>query len=318
MSLSTPCFVGIDVAKDCLAVHCRPTALAFDEPNDEDGVHALCERLRPLQPTLVVLEATGGFHHLVAAALTAAGLPVAVINPKQARRFAEATGRLAKTDPLDAALLAHFAEAIRPTPRPLPDAQAQALRELLDRRRQLVGMRVAETHRLAAVTTPAVRQAIAKHLRWLQRQLATLEADLDAAVRASPAWRADEDLLRSVPGVGPVVARTLLAELPELGRLTRRQIAGLVGLAPLNRDSGRWHGPRHIQGGRAEARKALYQAGLVAARFNPLLRAFYQRLRGAGKAAKVALIAVARKLLTMLNAMLRDHSPWNATSAYKA
>lgn len=318
MNPSAPCFVGIDVAKERLDVHCRPAALAFHLPNDAAGARALAERLRPLQPTLVVLEATGGFHNLAAATLTAAGLPVAVINPKQARRFAEATGKLAKTDPLDAALLAHFAEAIRPAPRPLPDAQAQALRELLDRRRQLVGMRVAEAQRRATVTTPAVGRAIDKHLRWLQRQLQALEDDLDAAVRASPAWRADEDLLRSVPGVGPVVARTLLAELPELGRLTRRQVAGLVGLAPHNRDSGRHRGARHVQGGRAEVRKALYQASLVAVRFNPVLQPFYGRLRAAGKAAKVALIAVARKLLTILNAMLRDRAPWGATSAHTA
>ena len=291
--------------------------MAFCRRNDHDGAHAVIDRLRPLRPALVVLGATGGWHNLGAAAPAAAGLPAAVINPKQARRLAEAAGRHAKTDPLDAAPLAHFAQAIQPPPRPLADAQARALPELLDRR-PLAGFRVAEAQRLAAVTTDAVRRTIAKHLRRLDRRLAALEDDPDGAARASPAWRADEDLPRGVPGVGPLVARTLLAELPELGRLTRRQVAGPVGLAAHPRDSGRRRGPRHTQGGRAAVRKALDQAGMAAARFNPVPRPFCERRRAAGKAAKVALVAVARKRLTILNAMPRDHTAWAAASVKTA
>jgi transposase len=308
---TTACFVGIDVSKDRLDVACRPDGSAFALANDPDGIAQLVERLRPLQPARVVLEATGGLEVPAAAALAAAGLPVALVNPRQVRDFAKATGRLAKTDALDAAVLAHFAEAIRPEPRPLPDAATRAFAELLGRRRQLLEMRTAEQNRLGPAESPAVRRNLLKHLRWLDRELGRVEAGLGAAVQASPVWRAQEDLLRGVPGVGPTVARTLLAVLPELGALTRRQIAALAGLAPRNRDSGRLQGRRVIGGGRGEVRSALYMASLSASRYNPVLRGFARRLRAKGKAAKVVLVAVARKLLTIVNAMLRDNRPWN-------
>lgn len=306
-----PCFAGVDVSKDHLDLHARPSGVAERFANDPDGVAALVARLSPLAPALVVFEATGGMEYPAAAALAAAGVPVAVVNPTQARRFAQATGKLAKTDALDAAALAHFAEAVRPDPRPLPDAAARALRELLDRRRQLIGMRTAETNRLGAVASDRVRRNIRAHLRWLDRELGGLDADLAAAVEASPAWRANDDLLRSIPGVGPAVSRTLLAELPELGTLSREEVAALAGVAPMNRDSGRWAGRRFTAGGRAGVRAALYMAALSARRFNPALKGFADRLAGKGKAAKVVLVAVARKLLVIANAVLRDQRPWN-------
>jgi transposase len=308
--MTTPCFVGIDVAKASLDVHLRPHGEAFRLANDPDGIAALVERLQALDPAGIVLEATGGYEAAVAAALALAGLPPALVNPRQARDFAKATGRLAKTDALDAAALAHFAEAVRPVPRPLPDADARAFADLVARRRQLLEMRAAEQNRLGTAATAAVRRDLQAHVRWLSRRLDQAEQELAAAVQASPLWRAKEDLLRGVPGVGPTVARTLLAALPELGTLSRRQIAALAGLAPRNRDSGQFRGQRRIGGGRAEVRSVLYMASLSAARANPVLRPFYQRLRAAGKRAKVALVAVARKLLTMLNAMLRDGSCW--------
>jgi transposase len=305
-----PCFVGIDVSKDHLDAHARPAGAAFREPNDPGGVAALVARVRELAPALVVLEATGGLEHPAAAALAAAGLPVAVVNPRQARDFARATGRLAKTDAIDAEVLARFAEQVRPPARPLPDADTRALAELLDRRRQLVGMRTAERNRLGSATAPRVRRDIAAHLRWLDRRLADLDADLARAVEASPAWRVNDDLLRSIPGVGPQLSRTLLAELPELGTLTREQVAALAGVAPVNRDSGRRAGRRGIAGGRAGVRAVLYMAALSARRFNPALRAFAARLAAKGKAAKVVLIAVPGKLLLIANAVLRDRKPW--------
>jgi len=309
--MSAPCFVGIDVSKDHLDVHLRPQAEAFRLTNDPEGIAALVRRLVPLAPACIVLEATGGLEVPAAAALGTAGLSPSLVNPRQARDFAKATGRLAKTDQIDAAALAHFAEAIRPPARPLPDAAAQAFTALLTRRRQLIEMRVAESNRLPTAVSSTVRRNIEKHLRWLDGQLKSLDADLAAAVQASPLWRAKEDLLCAVPGIGPTVAFTLLADLPELGTLSRRQIAALVGLAPRNQDSGRFRGRRSIGGGRAGVRSVLYMASLSAARYNPLLRVFYQRLRAAGKLAKVALVAVARKLLTILNAMLRDNRPWD-------
>ena len=305
-----PSFAGIDVSKDHLDLHARPSGLAERFANDPDGVAALAARLSPLAPALVVLEATGGLEYPAAAALAAAGLPVAVVNPTQARRFAQATGRAAKTDAIDAAALAHFAEAVRPEPRPLPDADARALRELLDRRRQLLGMRTAETNRLGTVASERVRRSIESHVRWLDKQLGAADADLAAAIEASPAWRASDDLLRSIPGVGPAVSRALLAGLPELGALTREQVGALAGLAPVNRDSGRRRGRRFIAGGRSVVRAALYMAALSARRFNPVLRAFADRLAARGKAAKVVLVAVARKLLVIANAVLRDQKPW--------
>jgi transposase len=303
-------FAGIDVSKDSLDAHLRPAGEAFRVANDEAGIAALVARLAAAPPTLVVLEATGGYEYPVAAALAAAGLPVAVVNPRQVRRFADATGRLAKTDRLDAAALAHFAEAIRPPARPLPDADTAALAALAARRRQLIDMRTAEANRLP-LAPPAVARGIRDHVAWLDRQIGRADRDLAAAVQASPVWRARDDLLRSAPGVGPVVSRVLVAEVPELGTLSGKRIAALVGVAPVARDSGRWSGTRSIAGGRAGVRSALYMAILSAARYNPAIRAFYARLRAAGKAAKVAQVAAMRKLLVILNAMVRDNRPWD-------
>jgi transposase len=304
-----PVTVGIDVAKARLDVAVRPSGEAGQAPNDAAGVAALAARLAGLAPALVVLEATGGLERLAAAELAAAGLPVAVVNPRQVRAFAQAVGQLAKTDALDAALLARFGEAVRPPPRPLPDAAQQELAALLARRRQVVVMLTAERQRLAAAGA-AVRRRVQAHVDWLARELAALDDDLGQTLRASPAWRAKEDLLRSVPGVGPVVALTLLAELPELGHLDRKRLAALVGVAPLNADSGTRRGQRLVWGGRGRVRAALYMAALTASRYNPVLRAFYQRLLRAGKAKKVALTACMHKLLRILNAIVHAASPW--------
>ena len=313
MTLST-IFVGIDVAKDRLDLAWRPTGERWTAPNTERGIRAICRRLRTPGPTLIVLEATGGLELPLTGALAAAGLPVVVVNPRQIRDFAKATGRLAKTDALDAAVLAQFAEAVRPEPRPLPDAATQALSALLLRRRQLIGMRTAEQNRLGSAPAP-MRKGIRAHLTWLAGRLADLDEELARTIRESPLWREKDDLLQSTPGVGPVLARTLLASLPELGTLTRQQIAALVGVAPLNRDSGRFRGSRRVWGGRAHVRAALYMGTLVATRFNPVIRLFYQRLCAAGKAKKVALTACMRKLLTMLNAMLKHQTPWTCQCA---
>jgi transposase len=307
-------FVGIDVAKDRLDVHVLPQAERFAVPNDPRGVADLLARLQPLGPALIVLEATGGLEHPAAAALAAAGLPVAVVNPRHARDFAKATGRLAKTDALDAGDLALFAQRVRPEPRPLPAEAAREFDALLQRRRQLLEMRVAEQNRLGAAAK--VRASLQAHIDWLSRQLAKVDQELAAAVQASPVWRAKDELLQSIKGIGPAVSRTLLAALPELGELTRQQVAALAGLAPLNRDSGRRQGVRSIGGGRPEVRSRLYMAALSAARFNPALRAFSDRLRRAGKAVKVRLVAVARKLLTIANAVLRDGRPWDPALAH--
>ena len=305
-----PVYIGIDVAKDRLDVHVRPTGEAFALARDAAGREALGERVAKLKPALVVLEATGGFEVTVAAALAAARLPLAVVNPRQIRDFARATGRLAKTDALDAAAIAHFAAAVKPEARPLPDAAAQALGELVARRRQLIEMMVAERHRARQLTQRRLVKGVERHLAMLQKELSALEQDLDDAVRGSPAWRDSEDLLTSVPGIGNTTARTLIADLPELGTLDRKQIAALVGVAPFNRDSGKRRGKRAIWGGRAGVRAALYMAALAATRFNPAIAAFHQRLRAAGKPPKVALVACMRKLLIILNAMLRDRRPW--------
>jgi len=309
--VDVPCFVGIDVAKAQLDIAVRPSGERWAVPNDTDGVVTLVERLQPLHPTLIVLEATGGLERVATAALATAGLPVVVVNPRQARAFARATGQLAKTDALDARALAHFADVIRPTPRPLPDAQTQELRALLGRRQQLIGMRTAEQNRLAGASG-RLTQDIEAHIAWLNARIAPLDADLETMLRASPLWRANDDLLQSVPGIGPVCARTLLLELPELGTLTRQQIAALVGVAPLNCDSGTLRGRRTIWGGRAHVRTVLYMGTLVATRFNPQIKAFYQRLLAAGKIKKVALTACMRKLLTILNAMLKHRTSWQA------
>jgi transposase len=305
-------YVGIDVAKAHLDIAVSPTGETWQVLHEDTGITALVARLQPLAPALVVLEATGGWESAVAAALATAGLPVAVVNPRQVRDFARATGRLAKTDTLDAQILARFAATVQPEPRALPDAQAQELAALVTRRQQLVDMLVAERHRRrgAAPLPPRVREALSAHIAWLEAQLATIDRDLAMVVQASALWRAKDDLLRSTPGVGPVLATTLLAELPELGTLDRRQIAALAGVAPLNRDSGTWRGKRQIWGGRAHVRAILYMATLAATRHNATLRAHYTRLRATGKPAKVALVACMRKLLTILNALLRDGVRW--------
>jgi transposase len=305
-------FVGIAVSKVALDVAARPGGALWRCANDETGIAELVARLQPLAPEVIVLEATGGLERLVVTALALADLPVAVVNPRQVRDFAKATGQLAKTDALDAAVLAHFAEAIHPEPRSLPDAQSQALAALVERRRQVVGMLTAEKNRLHQAL-PAVRPKVATHIAWLEQALKDLDAELDQVLQASPLWREREQLLRSVPGVGPVVSLTLVAHLPELGRGSVKHVATLVGLAPLNRDSGAWRGTRAIGGGRAHVRAALYMAALVGIRHNPALRGFYQRLLARGKPKKVALTACMQKLLTILHAVLRDRTPWQPT-----
>lgn len=302
-------FVGIDVSKDRLDLALRPTGARWVVAHTERGIRTVCRRLRTPAPALIVLEATGGRELPLTGALAAAGLPVVVVNPRHVRDFAKATGRLAKTDAIDAAVLAQFAEAVRPPLRPLPDAATQALSALLLRRRQLIAMLTAEKNRLGLAPTP-VRKGITAHITWLDSRLADLDEELAHTIRESPIWREKDALLQSTPGVGPVLARTLLASLPELGTLTRQQIAALVGVAPLNRDSGRFRGARRVWGGRAHVRAALYMSALVATRFNPVIRVFYQRLCAAGKIKKVALTACMRKLLTILNAMLRHQTPW--------
>jgi transposase len=303
-------FVGIDVAKQQLDVHLRPTDESFRLGRDDAGLTELVERLQRRAPVLVALEATGGYEITVAAALGSAGLPVAVVNPRQIRHFARATGTLAKTDALDARVIALFAEAIQPVARPLPRPEAQALAERVARRRQLNEMLGAERNRHQQVRDPRLQRRIATHIRWLTQALADLEADLDDLIRSSPLWRETDNLLQSVPGIGDVTAYTLIADLPELGRLDRRKIAALVGIAPINRDSGTLRGRRMIGGGRPMVRCVLYMATLTAVRFNPVIAHFYQRLLAAGRPKKVALIAAMRKLLTILNAILRDHHPW--------
>lgn len=296
-------FIGIDVSRDRLDAYVRPSDESFAVARDGEGLAALVERLRAFDPYLVVLEATGGFEVTVAAAVVAAEIPLAVVNPRQIRDFARATGQLAKTDALDAKAIARFAEAVRPQPRPVPDAQARALGELIARRRQIIEMMTAERNRRRQLTSRRLIKSVDRLLAVLQQELSELEQDVDEGIRGTPAWRDRDELLRSVPGVGNVVARTLIADLPELGRLDRKQIAALVGVAPLNRDSGKMRGKRTTWGGRAKVRCALYMAALVGSRRNPILKAFYQRLLSAGKPKKLALTAVMRKLLTILNAM---------------
>jgi transposase len=291
-------------------VHVRCSDEAFAVTRDGEGLTILIERLGALDPYLVVLEATGGFEQTVAAAIAAAGLRLAVVNPRQIRDFARATGKLAKTDALDAEAIARFAAAIRPEPRPLPDEQARALGELVARRRQIVEMMTAERNRRRQASLKRVAKGIDRHVLTLQKELTALEQDLDEMIRGTPIWREADDLLKTVPGINNTTARSLIADLPELGTLDRRRIAALVGAAPFNRDSGTRRGQRTIWGGRAAVRAALYMPTVSAARHNPVIRAFYQRLLAAGKPKKVALIACMRKLLIILNAMLRDNRPW--------
>lgn len=317
MSTSAAQFVGIDVSKAQLDVAVRPSGETWTVAHDEAGLSGLVARLHTLAPVLIVVEATGGWEVALVGALAAALLPVAVVNPRQVRDFARSTGTLAKTDRLDAQSLAHFAEALRPQPRSLPNGQAQELSALLQRRRQLVDMLTAEKNRLP-LAARRIRPQLQAHIAWLQRQISQFDDDLRELLRSSPLWRDKEDLLRSAPGVGPVLATTLVAALPELGTLTRQQIAALVGVAPLNRDSGTLRGRRTVWGGRAQVRTVLYMSTLVAVRHNPVLAVFYQRLRAAGKAPKVALTACMRKLLTILNAMLKHHTRWAPVMAQHA
>lgn len=307
-------FVGIDVAKAELVIGVRPTGAGWTASNDGPGVHDLADRLRALAPTLIVLEATGGYELLCVAALAAADLPVVVVNPRQVRDFARATGQLAKTDRIDADILARFADTVRPAVRVLPTAAAQELDALLTRRRQLLEMLGAERNRLGQVFGSGkkpVKKSLAAHIAFLERELTRADTELDAAIRRSPVWHAQDDLVRSVPGAGPVLSRTLIADLPELGRLSRREIAKLAGIAPLSRDSGTLRGRRFVQGGRAPVRAVLYMAALVATRRNPVIKAFYARLVAAGKPKKLALVACMRKLLTVLNVMVRTSTRWN-------
>ena len=312
--MTTASFVGIDVSKDHLDLHARPDHSAARYTNDPAGIASLVARVAGLGPQRIVLEATGGFEAPLAAALAGAGQPVVVVNPRQVRDFARATGTLAKTDAIDAAVLAHFAEAIRPEVRTLPDDQARALAALVDRRRQLVEMRTAEMNRLGLASGP-VAASVRAHIAWLSKQLDQVDRDLTGLIENSPVWRAKDDLLQSVPGIGPVVSRVLVSELPELGTLSSKRIASLVGVAPMSRDSGRMSGTRSIAGGRSVVRSGLYMAILTAVRYNEPIRKFYRKLREAGKAIKVAQVAAMRKLLVILNAMVRDNRPWDPNCA---
>ncbi len=302
--------VGIDVSKDRLDVAVRPGAQAFAVERNVAGLDRLAQRLRRLSPQIVALEATGGFETIAVAALAAAELPVVVVNPAQVRAFAKALGQRAKTDPIDAAVIAHFAEATRPQVRQLPDEATRLLADLVARRRQIIEMIGAERQRGKRMTSRRLQNSIARLVKALEKELASVDDDIDDAVRGSPAWRVKENLLASVPGVGPVIARTLIAELPELGRLGRKQIAALAGLAPFTRQSGQWRGRSFIGGGRTAVRTALFMGAMVAKKHNPVLKAFFDRLAATGKPKMVALIAVARKLLIILNAILRDNRPW--------
>jgi transposase len=304
--------VGIDVSKDRLDVHVLPTDEAFSVARDGEGLAELVARLAELKPILVAVEATGGFETTTAAAVAGAGLPLVIVNPAQVRAFAQAMGRRAKTDRVDAEVIARFIQAVKPEVRALPSAAEQLLSDLIARRRQIVQMIGAEKQREKRLTEPRVKRSIVRLVAALQKELNDLDAQIDDEIRGSPAWREKEALLRTIPGVGPQISRTLLAELPELGRLDRRQIAALAGLAPWTRQSGKWKGKSFIGGGRAPVRTALFMGALVAARHNPVLRTFNQRLLDAGKPKLLALVATARKLLTILNAMVKTQQPWRA------
>ena len=303
-------YVGIDVAKAQVDVAVRPTDDRWYVPRDEAGIRQLVSRLKVIEPVMVLLEASGGLELPLVASLATEALPVVVVNPRQVRDFARSTGKLAKTDSLDAAVLAHFAEAVRPPVRPLRDADTQVLNSLVARRHQVMTMMVSEKNRLHSATTGAVRPRIEAHIAWLERELDDLDEGLRRTLRQSPVWREKDDLLRTVPGVGEQLSLTLLAHLPELGTLDRRQVAALVGVAPFNRDSGTLRGKRTVWGGRARVRAALYMGALAASRFNPVIRDFYQRLLAAGKPKKLALTACMRKLLVILNSILKHGSPW--------
>jgi transposase len=315
MTAPTERFVGIDVSKAALDAHLRPDGTARRFDNTPDGIAALVAWVAGLAPALVALEATGGYENAAVAALSLRGLPVCLVNPRRARDFARALGRLAKTDTIDAGILAEFADKVRPPVRPLDDADTRKFQALLTRRGQLIGMRTMESNRLAAVADRAIRRSIETILRALEKEIGRADGDLDEAIRSSPVWKAKDELLQSIPGIGPVVSRTLLAEMPELGTLTREQAASLAGVAPVNRDSGAWNGRRMISGGRALVRSMLYLGSHAARQGNAVLRAFAERLEKAGKAPKVIRIALARKLLIMANAVLRDNKPWQPKMA---
>lgn len=308
-------FVGIDIAKAWVDVAIVPSGQRQRVGTDAAALEGLVRELGVLSPTVIVVEASGGYESALVSACGVAGLPIVVVNPRQVRDFAKALGRLAKTDQLDAEVLALFGERVRPPVRPLRDADTQALGALLQRRRQLLDMLIAERQRRALATTARVRQSLDEHIRYLEAQLRDVDHDLQATLKASPLWQVKEQLLRSVPGIGPTTALTLLCDLPELGQLSRRQIAALVGVAPLNRDSGTTRGVRTIWGGRATVRTALYMATITAVRCNPVLRTFYERLRAAGKRAKVARVATVRKLLTIVNAMVKHQTAWQHQTA---
>lgn len=303
-------FVGIDISKNSLDIRIEPAAESLHVTYDETGVSEIVRRLVELAPTLIVMEATGGLEIRLASELGARGLPVAMVNPRQARDFAKASGQLAKTDQVDAAVLAAFARAIRPAVRPLKDADTRALDDLVTRRRQLIAMRVQETLRLGSAGSKALQKNLKAHIAWLDKQIAKLDDDLTKCLRNSEAWKTKDDLLRGIPGVGAVTSLTLLAKCPELGALNRREIAKLTGVAPLANDSGKHRGKRFIWGGRADVRAVLYMAAVSAMRCNPAIRAFADRLKQAGKPSKVVIVACMRKLLTIMNSMLKNNAPW--------
>ena len=303
-------FIGIDVSKERLDIGTYPSGQCQSVTHDDASIQGLVAQWKELRPRLIVLEATGGFERRISRALVSAELRFTIVNPRHVRNFAKATGQLAKTDRMDALMLARYAEAVRPAVRALPDEATQELKALTARRRQIIEMTVAEKNRLGSAPK-AVKKRINIHLRWLEAELARANKELDQAIRQSPIWKENEDLLQSAPAIGPTVSRTLIAELPELGKLNRKQIAALVGIAPINRDSGKFKGRRSIWGGRSTVRACLYMAALVASRHNPTIHAFYKRLRTSGKCPKVALVACMRKLLTILNAMIKHRTPWS-------
>jgi transposase len=312
---NTAAVVGIDVAKDSLEIHSRPSGEHFRCATDSNGLRELVRRLKPLAPRIVVMEATGGYEAVIAAALDAAGVPIAIVNPRQVRKFAEGLGLLAKTDTIDAAVIARFAEVAAPVPRPVPDADHVELRALLARRHQLVEMMVAEAQRAASADNSLIRRSHAAITRHLKAEIVRVETAIGKIIEASPLFRAREDLLRGIPGIGPIVARTLIAELPELGSVGRHQVAALAGLAPYSRDSGKWRGKRWIRAGRPRVRAVLYVAAMAAIRGDGPLARFYRRLVDAGKLKSVALVATMRRMLAIANAMIRTGQPWKEEAA---
>ncbi len=311
----TKVFAGIDVSKGTLDMAVRPDGKSMTVDNNDEGIRELADYLKQVSPGLVVFEATGGLEALAASALAAKGFAVAVVNPRQVRDFAKATGRLAKTDAMDAEVIAHFAEAVKPEVRPLKDEDEQELSALVARRGQVVQMLVAEKNRLGRTGRKRIRKELKEHIVWLEKKLKNIDKNIESAIKESPLWRVKDDLLRSVPGVGKVLSMLLMAKMPELGRLDRRQVAALVGVAPLNRDSGLMKGRRSVWGGRADVRTALYMATLSAVRFNPVISAFYVQLKEKGKKPKIALTACMRKLIVMLNAMMKNNEPWRHENA---